>query len=324
MNIKKMLSYRQTWMGFAILWILYFHSGIIFPSVLNSIKLIGYGGVDIFIFSSGIGNYYSYLKDESPLVFIKRKISRLAPFYIPYIIIWCIYQTLNGTLNILYIPGNILGIQSFSSSGISVNWYLSLILTCYILTPYLASFIKTNNLKKDLLLVLVLIIASTAFLNDDKFIIVLTRLPIYVIGMIFAKYKDAHVKNTLLPLSVLFIIGFISLKFFSDNCQSLLWNYGLAWYPFILITPFLCYLISLFSMFCEHFKLSFITYMPKMIGKITFEIFLIHFFIFDIVKEYNISLSKTNAGWLVLILLSIALSFVYNRIIEKLIISKTK
>jgi peptidoglycan/LPS O-acetylase OafA/YrhL len=310
-------------MGFAMLWIVYFHSGLIVPSLLNSIKLIGYGGVDIFIFSSGIGNYYSYLKEESPLDFFKRKILRLAPVYLPFIIIWCIYKLLIGELEMIYVPGNILGIQPFSSSGISINWYLSLIIICYILTPYLATYIKSNDLKNCIILTLILIVASTAFINDEKFIIVITRLPIYAIGMIFAKYRNYPVKKTLFPLAAMFLIGFISLKFFSDHCQANLWKHGLSWYPFILITPFLCYLISMLSIFCEKYKLSFIIYVPKMIGKITFEIFLIHLFIFDIVQAFNKTNSISNIGWILLIVLSISIAFFYNKIIEKSLIRKT-
>ncbi len=89
-----MIAYRSTWMGIAMLWIMIYHTNIVFPSVFKFFKMVGYGGVDIFIFASGIGNYYSYLKDKSPLDFLKRRIIRLAPAYLPVIIVWCIYYIL--------------------------------------------------------------------------------------------------------------------------------------------------------------------------------------------------------------------------------------
>ena len=160
MNIKKMMSYRAVWMGVAILWIMFFHSGLKLEGPLIGIKVIGYGGVDIFILASGLGNYYSYLRDEKPLNFLKRKLFRLAPIYIPFICVWCALKVVSGKLSLLYVPGNILGIQGFSSEGESFNWYLTCIMICYLLTPYLASFVRKSSFKKNILLVLVLIIIS--------------------------------------------------------------------------------------------------------------------------------------------------------------------
>ena len=50
-------------MGIAILMVIYFHSG--FSSnieILKTIRTFCYCGVDIFLFASGIGNYFSYFK----------------------------------------------------------------------------------------------------------------------------------------------------------------------------------------------------------------------------------------------------------------------
>ena len=134
MTIKSVIRYRYVWMGIAMLWVIFFHMNTMFHStVVRMIKNTGYGGVDIFLFASGIGNYYSYLRDEKPLDFLRRRISRLAPVYIPFIIIWCIYYLSIGKLYIYDIPGNVLGIQGFSISGRSFNWYLNILIICYLL-----------------------------------------------------------------------------------------------------------------------------------------------------------------------------------------------
>ena len=65
-------AYRSELMGFAILWVVWFHSSMyvnFFPvSFLNSgfsfIKKIGYGGVDIFLLISGMGIYNSLEKND--------------------------------------------------------------------------------------------------------------------------------------------------------------------------------------------------------------------------------------------------------------------
>lgn len=50
-------------MGLAILWVMFFHSSIKIDNfILNVLKIIGYGGVDIFLMISGLGLYYAYKK----------------------------------------------------------------------------------------------------------------------------------------------------------------------------------------------------------------------------------------------------------------------
>ena len=74
MTLRDTFKYRSIWMGFAILWVVFYHINIpINNTPIFFLKTFGYGGVDIFIFASGIGCYYSYLRDRSPLDFIKRR-----------------------------------------------------------------------------------------------------------------------------------------------------------------------------------------------------------------------------------------------------------
>ena len=60
-NYHYLSSERKTIMGFAILWIMFFHSSGDYSHfhVLKTIKEFGNLGVDIFLLLSGIGLYYS-------------------------------------------------------------------------------------------------------------------------------------------------------------------------------------------------------------------------------------------------------------------------
>lgn len=73
--IVSILQYRNVWMGLAILWIVFFHSGLEIL-VLHFVKMSGYGGVDIFVFSSGIGCFYSLDKDQDAERFMIRRIKK--------------------------------------------------------------------------------------------------------------------------------------------------------------------------------------------------------------------------------------------------------
>lgn len=333
MTVKDVIRYRKIWMGIAMLWIMLYHSGISTDFILlKYIKNIGYGGVDIFLFASGIGNYYSYLRDESPLQFLKRRVLRLAPTYVPFILLWCAFEIIIGKLSPINIIGNIFGIQALSHSGLSFNWYLAGLLIAYVLTPYLAAFIKNHNIGKNIVLIAVLVLISTAFWNDKKLIIIFSRLPIYAAGMLFSKYDFKVIKKKYLLLGgFLFVLGNILLYIAIDRFESYLKIYGLYWYPFIIITPFLCTAISYVSYYAEKTKVfSALLKVISLVGTYSFELYLTHIFIFEnyesIMQRLNINITVNNLfriGLLITAFLSAWLLSLVSKQISKKIKSKT-
>ena len=97
MQLKDLYKHRSVWMGLAMLWVVLFHAAPVTNiKLLDMFSASGYGGVDIFMFASGLGAYYSYTRDHSPLDFIRRRVKRLYPVYLPFIIIWAIGKILFG------------------------------------------------------------------------------------------------------------------------------------------------------------------------------------------------------------------------------------
>jgi len=48
MKLKRILEHRSIWLGFAMIWIVLFHSGVQLSfAPFSMFKRIGYGGVDI-------------------------------------------------------------------------------------------------------------------------------------------------------------------------------------------------------------------------------------------------------------------------------------
>ena len=93
MELKRIFKHRNFWVGVAMVWIVFFHSAVMVSWVpLNVFKDLGYAGVDICLFASGIGCYYSLEKDPDILRFLKRRATRLAPVYYCFIIPWLIYK----------------------------------------------------------------------------------------------------------------------------------------------------------------------------------------------------------------------------------------
>lgn len=75
------LKYKRELMGCAILWVMFYHSEFAsHSSLFNMVKSMGYGGVDIFLFLSGMGIFFS-LKNNSLGKYIYNRIRR--------IYLWC-------------------------------------------------------------------------------------------------------------------------------------------------------------------------------------------------------------------------------------------
>lgn len=290
MKIKDVINYRSVWMGLAMLWVMAFHSALFFDNeTLDFIKAIGYGGVDIFFFAAGVGNFFSYLRDENPLEFLKRRLCRLAPVYVPFICIWMIYKRYTSSWDNRFIIGNIFGVQGFSSQGDYYNWYISAILLFYILTPYLSTFIKKASLFKNIILVLLIIALTSGFWLDGLYLISVVRLPIFVIGMIIAKYSESAIKLQHILIGIVtFVLGTYALYYSFQNLEDYLRGYALYWYPFILIVPFLCYLISMISKALDKNSIThYIVVAFSKIGEYSFELFLLHLCLFDYVCSRN-------------------------------------
>ena len=122
-----------------MLWIVFFHVELtVTDEYLSVFKIMGYGGVDIFMFASGVGVYFSYVRDHDPAAFICRRIKRLAPVYLPFIILWCVYKTWLGGFNYGAVIGNLFGVQGFTGLGGEFNWYITGLAVMYLLAFSLA------------------------------------------------------------------------------------------------------------------------------------------------------------------------------------------
>ena len=334
-ELKKVFKYRNIWMALAILWTVFYHYNFATSNIITSnIRRFGFAGVDIFIFASGLGCYFSLAKDSNILNFMKKRFFKLIPTYWCFLIFYFIFVFISNPIPVSAVIGNIFCIQNFTGLGNDFNWYISAIWLLYFLAPYFMILVeKTNSWKKFLGIIILLVVFSFAFWNSDVLIITVTRIPIFFIGMYMAKKanKDNEILNKckIFLLISLMLLGIIILLCFYKFFPTLLWNYGLHWYPFILIIPGLCLTISLISQTIEKYKVgTFLLKVLEIIGSYTFEIYLVHALILYIFK-YLISnniLIDNNIIWSIALLL-IPLGCIILKIFTKFTVSiftKTK
>lgn len=291
MTLREVIKYRKIWMGFAILWVIFFHFGYKPPDPLAALQSSGYSGVDIFFFASGIGCYLSYSRDKNAAAFIKRRFIRIMPTYFVFIVIWCTYKVITDGMDFTTVLGNIFCVQDLTGKDGSFNWYFGAMWIFYLLTPYFVAV--ADKIKKPagcVLFCLLLVLFSFPFWNVKALIIIVTRLPVYFLGMYLAKRsQESDDKISLKFMLIATVLSIISMAAFIVCYFKLhdeLWNYGLWWYPFIITAPTICLYLSFICKQLEKKSVGQkILKAFSFIGSYTFELFLVHMFVFKEVSS---------------------------------------
>ena len=318
MKLKNLSGYRRVWMGFAILWIIIYHTGMRLGFMpLRVFKNMGYGGADIFLFASGVGCYASLNRDDDLLRFMKRRFLRLAPVYFPFIVPWLIGRILLREASVMMVAGNLLGIRSFTDAADNFNWYISATLLMYVLAPYFKQLVDQLRPGKLLIALLITMLSSVAFWTVPHLMIIATRIPVFFVGMYIGRFccEEDRVltKKQMLVAILAMLAGTALLILFKVSVDGTgMWNYGLNWYPFIMITPGLCLCLSWAAMKMDGIRC--LAWIPKamgIVGKYSFELFLLHAFVFSLVRmgidKWNLH-PYSNRIWLaVLVLLPLML-----------------
>ena len=101
-GFKLLSKYRSVLMGLAMLWVMYFHTPVIFSEHNQWLfHRIGFYGVDIFLFLSAFGLYYSLSKHKNIWQFYKARFIRIFPAFFIVATVWFAIQSMSGELNYL-------------------------------------------------------------------------------------------------------------------------------------------------------------------------------------------------------------------------------
>lgn len=185
-------KYRTALMGVATILVLLLHANEYqWPSHLGFVlKLISVGstGVEIFLFLSGIGLYYSIKKNPDILNFYKRRFERIVPIYllidVPlYALIFFILKSGNFFDYLLHVSSFSYWYPSRSWSDV---WYVSFIIPLYLIYPFIYLLMQKN--KKSFIPLLIISFAVKVLLiycnpvYYEQIELAVSRLPIFIIG----------------------------------------------------------------------------------------------------------------------------------------------
>lgn len=315
---------RKFIMGIAIIWVALYHipSHTALP-IVHFLQDIGYGGVDIFIFVSGFGIYYSLKKNSDTTAFLKRRMLRLLPAYLPFVLIWMVVRYVSYQLYFTEICGNLTMSGWWNGDGNQFNWYIDAIVLFYILSPYIYGLLvddskcmnkDTNKYIKLATMIIVSFIISFAFLHG-QLLMAMSRLPVFILGMIVGYTSNDEKLNAVFTnkwtyclLLIVMIMGF-GLMYYCLYLQDRLdkWHYGLWWYPFVLIVPGLTLVLGKIGEWLQCLKII------QLIGDASFEIFLWHLFIFETAQAKHI---EGTVIWIILYVTAFCAGILYHMIVS--------
>lgn len=244
-------------MGFAILWVMYFHipipANLYLTDVGWCVRRIGFYGVDIFLFLSGLGVYFSLMKRPNVLRFYKARLVRILP---AYIIVACVSYCIlrldqESALDFFYYISGI----GYWTHHTYFDWYIPTQLVFYLITPLFLFFYKKLDGKKQIIYTVVCMSLSVPlcvimYYNDLIYLWgTAVRLSVFLLGIHTGKLaaQDKKVTKTSLILNIAaFIIGtFLAyyIEIYVKDPEYI--KKGLNCYPALLMMPSFCLLVSL-------------------------------------------------------------------------------
>lgn len=235
-------------MGVASLMIIACHasaSHVLMPDWLNMVLDYGNVGVDIFLFLSGVGLYYSFKKTPiQSIIGVKNYLNkRSSRIFIPYWLVYLPYCIVLLLLRQYTIGDSLMCLGAieywFYHRG---AWFVSLILILYLFAPLLFTIL---NSKFKWIYVLLFIVAISIICqlplgepHNNNIIyniqFALSRVPSFIVGMAVGDLCQENKKISSVWLFLLFVIGLLSIKSF-PNRGCAIW----------MTIPFVLYLILL-------------------------------------------------------------------------------
>lgn len=324
--MARVSRWRSHIMGFAMLCILFFHSGVRISEPWNYFFNLLWG-VDIFFFCSGLGVHRSLSRNGDALSFYRRRFARIYPAYLPVALAFFVPVLIrelsvgNAMAAVQQLLGNVLMLGWINELYNQFNWYPQAIMLVYLAAPmlYAAVHACNGNGRKLCVLFGFFVVTQPVFFNSNL-LILWSRMLYFMMGLIGAELaaRDSRMKLNLPTMAVMFLIGNFLMYYGQRFPTELLWGYGLSWYPGLLIVPMVLVLLPWAFALLEKVKwLSWINRLFELLGKWSFEIFLVHLLIFGYISNFGVEVSG-NLMWLVIIAVCVALSIPYGKLIARI------
>lgn len=295
--------------------------------IIDNIMNIGYGGVDIFLFLSGFGLYFSLSKKGTSLSqYYKKRFCRILPEFWLFLVVTYIISMdfdIHSFWNLICQATTIGYWIPFVPYTL---WYISCILFFYTIFPIYFKLFQKYGFKIPLIieiagfiLIAIYAIVMVFYFNNvnrgGNLILTIARIPIFFIGAIWGYWVKNTVDIKITRRKIIFTLlifsgSIILLEYFLHCCSTYLWTCSLYFLPFIIIAPILSIIIAIIM---DKIPL-FISSLFAKIGSISLELYIVHEYLY-----HKLIRNLANEfGSYISIFIVVALSFVSAIVLYKI------
>jgi len=318
MEIFNLISkYRNSLMGIGTILIVFFHSPVpqyMINTPLYILKQRCFIGVDIFLFLSGFGLYYSILKNNMCQFYIRR-FKRIYPsfFIISLFFSFLFHDNIKVTIIKLSTLGYWFGLPYFA-------WYISAIIAFYLFFPFYIKIFKIKPLIATAFFILGgIAITIPVYLHvHDLRIGFFSRIPIFTLGVYVGYLNNMNLfkpkKYILILLSFSSILIGCSIGFLLNIYAH---KYIDAWnpLPFIFLVPSIITLLILFFENKIMSKIVVINNILSFLGSLSLEIYLIHETLFRSLDKPKTYLSFIS-NFLLIFIASTVIAYFISKVLR--------
>lgn len=211
-------KYRNQIYGISILWIVIFHVYEAFFDKLNfnwlSSLIFNSGniGVDIFLFLSGISMHFSMkrykcINFSNVVDFYKRRFGKILKVYLIFCVPFLVIRDIIFGHDIHRFIKQLL----FLDNDVSSFWFLMVIMICYLIYPALEIMLRRYQNKIIIAIIGIYILLLFGLKHYvtvyyDMYEILLTRIPIFIIGTLFSEKVRNNKKISLKEISFFMLV----------------------------------------------------------------------------------------------------------------------
>lgn len=328
-ELSNISRYRGELMGAAMLFVILFHVGLPREDTFFGLRRMGNIGVDIFLFLSGMGLWFSWTKKPDIKNFYFRRLLRVYPawlvaaslFYIPDFVCPDLVRHGGHSTSIIDLIGDITINWDFWLHDELTFWYIPATMMLYVVTPFYMQLIIKHPIYRWLPIAMIMWCIIVQYITPihsgvGHLEIFWSRVPIYFLGINIAaavKRKDTLDGASIWMIILIFAMSLMSSIFLEQekHGQFPLFLERMLYIP-LTVTSILL-LNRVFRRTPRWFNQSF-----KFVGMISLEAYLVHdHFILKYIEKLDWSYWPT---FLVTIAITVPVAWLLHVILERFVI----
>lgn len=319
-ELQNISRYRGELMGAAMLFVILFHVGLPREDAFYGLRRIGNIGVDMFLFLSGVGLWFSWTKRPSLKHFFTRRYLRIYP---AWLIIACLFYIPDFlgprqfSTNIIDLLGDVLINWDFWLHDELSFWYIPATMMLYLFAPAYMQLIIKHPVYRWLPVVMIMWCILVQYVTPihaavGHLEIFWSRVPIFFIGINFGKaVKEKRCMDgaSLWLIVLVFVMAFASSVFLEQvrHGQFPLFIERMLYIP--LTVTVILLLNRVFRRTPKWFNATF-----REVGALSLEAYLIHLhFVLVHIERFHWSYWPT---FLVCIAITMPLAWLLHKIVE--------